>query len=138
MTIGACRLAKQIFVWRVVLINEELIWKVEAHAAERIPIARWLIDSNRAVAVAANSQADPRERGRISREGRKIFVSDNGRRHIPRRIKRDVLPRGSRPSPRGCEILHSTCRERKTVFRQDGDDWLKPHGAQPAPERTRY
>ena len=76
-------LAKQIFVWRVVLINEKLIWKVEAHAAKRIPIARWLIYSDRAVAVAADSQADPRERGWIWRKRWKIFISDNRRRYIP-------------------------------------------------------
>jgi hypothetical protein len=46
MTISAYRLAKQIFVRRVVLVDQELIWKVEAHAAKRIPIARWLIYSD--------------------------------------------------------------------------------------------
>jgi hypothetical protein len=39
VTVGAYGFAKQIFVWRVVLINKELIGKVEAHAAKRIPIA---------------------------------------------------------------------------------------------------
>ena len=84
MTVSACELAKQIFVWRVVLINEKLIWKVEAHAAKRIPIARWLIYSDRAVAVAANSQADPRERGWIARKRWKIFfrIIDGGTFHV--------------------------------------------------------
>ena len=84
MTVGAYGFAKQIFVWRVVLINEELIWKVEAHAAERIPIARWLIDSNRAVAVATDSQADARKRGWISGEtGRYSFrIMDGGTFHV--------------------------------------------------------
>src|SRR5262249_32109961 len=69
-----------------------------------IPIARWLIYSDRAVAVAADSQADAREGGWISSESRKVFVSDNGRRYIPRRIERDVLhglcQQGSRVFPR--------------------------------------
>ena len=93
MTINAYGLAKQIFVWRVVLIDQELIRKIEAHPAKRIPIARWLIYSDRAVAVSANSQANAREGSRISGESRKVFVSDNGRRYIPRRIERDVLYR---------------------------------------------
>jgi hypothetical protein len=91
MTISAYGLAKQIFVWRVVLIDQELIRKIEAHPAKCIPIARWLIYSDRAVAVSANSQANAREGSRISGESRKVFVSDNGRRYIPRRIERDVF-----------------------------------------------
>ena len=55
MTVGAYGLVKQIFVRRVMLINEELIWKVEAHAAKRIALARWLIYSDRTIAVAADS-----------------------------------------------------------------------------------
>ena len=46
MTVSAYGLAKQMFVWRVVLINQELIWKVETHAAKCIPVARWLIYSD--------------------------------------------------------------------------------------------
>src|SRR6476620_58855 len=93
VTISADGLAKQIFVRRIVLINQELIWKIEAHAPKCITVARWLIYSDRAVAVAANSQSDPRERGWISGESRKIFVSDSRRWYIPRRIERDVLYR---------------------------------------------
>ena len=57
MTVSADGLAKQIFVRRIVLIDEELIWKIEPHAAKRISIARWLIFSNRAVAVATDFPA---------------------------------------------------------------------------------
>ena len=45
MTVGANGLAKHVFVRCVVLIDEVLIWKVEAHAAKRIALARWLIYS---------------------------------------------------------------------------------------------
>jgi hypothetical protein len=70
MTVGAHGFAEHVFVWRVVLINEELIGKIEAHAAKRIPLARWLIYSDRSVAVVANPQSHPPEDRRISRERR--------------------------------------------------------------------
>ena len=46
MTVSADRLAKQVFVRRIVMINEKSIWKIEAHATERIPLARWLVYPN--------------------------------------------------------------------------------------------
>src|SRR5271169_1094343 len=69
MTVGAYRFAKQMFVWRVVLIDQKSIRKVKTHAAKCVTVARWLIYSDRAIAVVANSQADPRERSWISRKG---------------------------------------------------------------------
>src|SRR6516164_11863034 len=101
MTVGARGLAEHVFVWRIVLIDEELIGKVEADAAKRIPLARWLVYPDRPLAVATNSQSHPREHRRILRKGGKIFVVDNGRWYIPRRIERDVL--------------HGLCQQRSCV-----------------------
>ena len=86
-------LREQLLVRRVVLIDQEAVREIEADAAERVALARRLEDADRAVVVVTDLQSDPRQRARIARQRRQIFVADDRRRHVPGRIDRDVFHR---------------------------------------------
>ena len=64
VAVGPRVMREQLLVRRVVLIDQEAVREIEADAAERIALARRLEDADRAVLVAADLQADPRQRAR--------------------------------------------------------------------------
>jgi hypothetical protein len=46
MAVGASGLFKKVLVGRVMLVNEEAVWEIEADAAERIALARRLVNAD--------------------------------------------------------------------------------------------
>ena len=93
MAVGALGVGEQVLVRRVVLIDQELVGEVEAHAAERVGLAGRLRDVHAAVLVLRQVEAHPLEHGRILLQGRQIFVVDDRRRHVPGRVDGDVFHR---------------------------------------------
>jgi hypothetical protein len=60
MAVGAAHLLEQILVGRVVLINEETVWEIEANTAKRIALAWRLVNVDRAVTIALDLEPDSR------------------------------------------------------------------------------
>jgi Ni,Fe-hydrogenase III large subunit len=75
MAVGALVTREQVFVGRVVLVDEELVREVEADAAERITGSRRLRNMNCAVGILRQLEADALERLRVLLQRRQIFFS---------------------------------------------------------------
>ena len=91
VAVGALVMGEQVLVRRVVLIHQELVREVEADAAERVAVARRLVDADGAVRVLLDLQPDALHRLRVLLQRRQVFVLDDRRRHVPGRIDGDEL-----------------------------------------------
>ncbi len=107
-------LVKQVLVRRIVLINQEFIWEIEANATQRIGLAWRLIDMHGAVPIVLHLEAHTTEYRRVLRQGRQVFIVDNRRRHVPGWVEGDEF--------------HRLAEQRRGLFaRLARDDLGRPH-----------